>query len=160
MIVILSSYISFTKETFSGVDIVVSALEVVLLGAVVVEVEAFEAAEVDVTTGVFDVDAVVVDDMVVVIIDFDDVTVGAVDVDDVVEVVSAIDVFAVVVDTNNVVLVVLDIDSVVIFFDAVDVVDFDVVDSDAVDAGFDVVIDDGDVVFEVEVVDISVLVFV
>ena len=153
MIVILSSYISFTKETFSGVDIVVSTLEVVLLGAVVVEVEAVEAvevfevveaAEVDVTTGVFDVDAVVVDDMVVVMIDFDDVIVEAVDVDDVVEVVFAIDMFAVVVDTNNVVLVVLDIDEVVIFLDEVDVVDFDVV------------IDDGDVVFEVEVVDISV----
>ena len=75
-----------------------------------------------------------VDDMVVVIIDFDDVTV------EVVEVVSAFDVFAVVVDT---------------FFDAVDVVN-----SDAVDTGFDVVIDDSDVVFEVEVVDISELVFV
>ena len=49
----------------------------------------------------------------------------------------------------------LDIGSVVIFFDAVDVVD-----SDAVDAGFDVVIDDGDVCLKVEVVDISVLVFV
>ena len=99
---------------------------------------------VDATTGVFDNDAVMVDDMVVVMIDFDNVTVEASDVDDVVEVVFAIDMFAVVVDTNNVVLVVLDIDEVVIFLDEVDVVDFDVV------------IDDGDVVFEVEVVDISV----
>ena len=108
-----------------------------LLGAVVVEVEAVALEDivetekvafvVGVTTGVFDVDVVVVGDMVIVMIDFDDVTVEAV-------------------DTNNVVLAVLDIDSVVIFFDAVDV-------------GFDVVIDDGDVVFKVEVVDIVVLVF-
>ena len=165
MIVILSSYILFTRETFSGVDIVVLKLEVALLRAVVVEVEAVEVSledivnteevvfVVDVTTGVFDVDEVVVGDNVGVIIDFEDVTVEVVDVDDVVEVFSAIDVFAVVVDTNNVVLVVLNIDSVVIFFEEVDVGD-----SDAVNEGFDVVTDDGDVVFEV--VDISVLMFV
>ena len=102
----------FTKKTFSGVDIVVLTLEFALLGAVVeVETVALEdiveteeaVFVVDDTTGAFDVDVVVIGDMVVVMIDFDDVTVEAVDVEDVVEVFSAIDVFAVVVDTNNVV---------------------------------------------------------